>query len=226
MDPETARIAVIGIASVGAIVWMAALAVMIRASRERQAQTQLAGDRFDIQGPSSGSMIVGEAEVQGRPEDLSAKLASLLARDGLGPIGPVKVLACSHNEVTFESAGPAAVPSQGQPSTMIRGGRFHLERSGSRTHIAYAIEIASNRILLMIGWFSVVVGLAALVVGVWLILTLVVSSPNAGVRAQSIQMVQAVHFLWPPFLFAYLARQPARYVLTRVEALVNNLPYL
>ncbi len=223
MDPEIARFVVIGIASTGTIVWMAAVAAMIRASRERQAQIQLAGERFDIDGPNTGGTIVGEAEVQGRPEDLSAKLASLLARDGLGPIGPVKILACDRNEVSFEAAGP---PGQGQPRTLIRRGRFRLEPVGSRTRIAYAIETSSSRILLTIGWLFVVLGLTALVAGVWLLLTFAVASPSAEVRAQSVQMFQAGHFLWPPFLFAYLTRQPVKFARSRVDALINNLPYI
>ncbi len=34
-----------------------------------------------------------------------------------------------------------------------------------------------------------------------------------------------VHFLWPPFLFAHLSRQPGRMFRARMEALVHNLPY-
>jgi hypothetical protein len=45
------------------------------------------------------------------------------------------------------------------------------------------------------------------------------------VRVQAIQTLQMVHFLWPPFLFAYLARQPARVLRGQLDALVNNLPY-
>jgi hypothetical protein len=226
MDPGIARIVVIGIAAVGAIVWIEALAAMFRASRERQSRIQLAGERFDVDGPQTGSTIVGEVELQGKPDDLSAKLASQLARDGLGPIGPVKILACDRNEISFEAAGPAAASGQSQPGMMIRRGRFRLEAFGSRTRVAYAIETSSGRLLLMFGWTFVVLGLAALVAGVWLLLTLVVASPSAAVRAQSVQMVQAIHFLWPPFLFAHLARQPAKLVRSRVDSLINNLPYI
>jgi len=225
LDPETARIVVIGIASAGAIVWLAALGAMIRASRERQAQIHMAGERFDLDRPISPGAIVGEAEVQGRPDDLSAKLASHLARDGLGPIGAVKILACDRREISFVAAGPA-VAGQGQPGTLFRQGSFYFEAVGSRTRVSYAIETSSSRILLTIGWLLIVLGLTALVVGAWLILTLVVTSPSAGIRAQSVQMFQAVHLLWPPFLLAYLARQPAKLVRTRVDALINNLPYI
>jgi hypothetical protein len=38
-------------------------------------------------------------------------------------------------------------------------------------------------------------------------------------------MVQAVHFLWPPFLFGALTRRARRAVATQFEALVNKLPY-
>jgi len=226
MEPETARIVVIGIASVGAVVWLAALAAMSRASRERQAQLQMAGERFDIDGFNPAGTIVGETEVQGRPEDLSAKLANLLARDGLGPIGPVKILACDRNEISFESAGLAPAGGPGNPGTLIRRGRFRLEPNGPRTRVAYAIETSSGRILLMIGWLFVVLGLAALAAGAWLLLTLVVTSPSAAVRSQSVQMFQAIHLLWPPFLFAYLTRQPAKFVRSRVDALIHNLPYI
>ena len=225
MSPEIARIVAIGIASVGGIVWLAAVAAMVRASRERQAQIQKAGEQFDIHGPKPGGTVVGEAEVQGRAEELSAKLAGHLARDGLGPIGPVKILTCDRNEVAFEAAGPSGA-GQGQPGALIRQGRFRFDSKGSRTRISYAIETSSGQVLLMIGWLFIVLGLVALVVGLWLILTLVVPNPSAGVRAQSFQMLQAAHFLWPPFLFAFLSRQPARFVRARVEALINNLPYL
>ena len=34
-----------------------------------------------------------------------------------------------------------------------------------------------------------------------------------------------VHFLWPPFLFAFLSRQPARVLRAQMDSLVHNLPY-
>jgi len=61
--------------------------------------------------------------------------------------------------------------------------------------------------------------------GCWAMFTYVLPSPNPNVRGQAFQMAQVVHLLWPPFLFASLARQPARWITARVDALVNNLPY-
>ena len=49
-------------------------------------------------------------------------------------------------------------------------------------------------------------GLAAILIGFWLIGTYVVPNPNPAIRGQTFQMLQVVHFLWPPFLFGWLHR--------------------
>ncbi len=53
----------------------------------------------------------------------------------------------------------------------------------------------------------------------------VLPSPNPGVRNQAVQMVQVVHFLWPPFLFAALSGQASRFLWARIKALVHNMLY-
>ena len=211
----------IAITAVGAVVWLAGLAVMARATRELRARAQDAAARFDIEERSAAGTLVGEGEVDGRPEDLSEKLAGLLARDGMPPFGPVKIIACDRGELVFESAGL----NPGTAASSIRGGRFRFSPVGSRTRIEYAIEAPSGRVLLAIGWLFVVMGLAALFAGCWFMFAYVIPSPNPGVRGQAVQMVQVCHLLWPPFLFAALARQPARMIQARVSAMIHNLPY-
>jgi hypothetical protein len=220
MSEEIARTVVIAITAVGVVVWLTSVAVLLRATRERQARALEAAERFEIDGEPAAGTIVGEADVEGQPEDLSEKLAVLLARDGMGPLGPVKVLARDRKQVAFESSGPAF----GQAA--FRRGWFRLTPTGaSRTRVQYAIEAPSGQVLLIIGWVVVAFGLLALLLGVWLEFTFVLPSANPAVRAQSFQMMQACHFLWPPFLFAYLSRQPARFIRGRLDALVHNLPY-
>ena len=107
-----------------------------------------------------------------------------------------------------------------------RQGRLMFEPLGAdRTRIDYAIEVSPARWLLVLGWLFQASGLIALIVGCWLVYTFCVSSPRPELRWQTIQMVQAAHFLWPPFLFATLYRQRRKWVLTSFEALVQNLPY-
>jgi len=68
-------------------------------------------------------------------------------------------------------------------------------------------------------------GLIALAVGFWLIRTYVVPDPDPAVRGQTVQMAQAVHFLWPPFLFGALYRRGYKALRTALDTLVHNLPY-
>jgi hypothetical protein len=220
MDPEISKGVVIAFASIGAVAWLAGLSVLLRATRERRARAHESVDRFDVSRESAEGTIVGEAEVDGTSEELSVKLAKLLARDGLGPLGPVKIVSCDRRELVFEMLGPISGPS------VARRGWFRLApAAGKRTRIEYALETSSGRVLLALGWSILFLGLAALIAGVWLEFTYVVPSPDPNIRTQAVQMVQVVHLLWPPFLFAHVSRQPARMLRTQVESLVNNLPY-
>ncbi len=145
-------------------------------------------------------------------------------RDGMPPFGPVKIVACDRRELVFETMQGS--DGTGGDGGKVRHGRFRFTPAGSRTRIEYAIEIPSGRVMLALGWLFIVLGLAALVAGCWLMFTYVVPSPNPQVRGQAFQIFQAIHFLWPPFLFASLARQPARIDPRRgCSALVHNLPY-
>ena len=105
MDEETARTVVIAIAAVGTVTWLAALTVMLRATRERRSRASDGTEQYDVEGALPAGTIVGSAEVEGQPDALSAKLAERLARDGLGFFGPVKIVTCDPRGVTFEAAG-------------------------------------------------------------------------------------------------------------------------
>jgi hypothetical protein len=195
----------------------------LRVSRERQ-EAARAAESFAIEVADASGMIVGETELAGKPDELAAKLAAILAREGLGPLGPVKILTCDRGGVAFESAGPAPGPP-GAGGSAVRRGRVQLAPQGSRTLLRYAIEAPGGRVLLGIGWAVAAVGLVALVAGCFLELVYVVPSPSGAVRAQAFQMIQVIHFLWPPFLFGFLSRQPTRFLRARWDALIHNLPY-
>jgi hypothetical protein len=224
VDANLSQLIVIGITAVGAIAWLAGLAVMSRASRERRVRAEEAAARFEVEDAAAAGTVFGEAEVAGRPEELAEKLAGMLARDGMGPLGPVKIVACDRNELVFEPGGAGAGSPGPAPGGVYRG-RFRFTPTGSRTRIEYAIQAPSGRVLIGLGWLFIALGLVALVGGCWAMFQYVLPNPNPSVRGQAIQMVQIVHLLWPPFLFAALSRQPARWVSARVDALVNNLPY-
>ena len=219
MDQNTAQGIVVLTTAVGVVAWLAGVTVMLRTTRARHARALEALERFDVEAGAAESMVVGESEVEGQPEQLATKITGLLARDAMGPLGPVKIVSCDRKEVVFEPAGHVNNGMGG-----FTQGRIRLTPiSGSRTRVAYAIETSSGKIMLMLGWMAIGLGLIAIVVGCWLMFHYVLPDPR--LCGQSVQMVQIVHFLWPPFLFAALAGQAPKFLRARMETLVHNLPY-
>jgi hypothetical protein len=222
MESEIAGSIVIAIATVLFLVWATAVRFMLRATRERQALVD--DDASSMGTDSSPGTIVGKAEVPGTPEALANKLTERLARDGLGFLGPVKITGADRREVSFEAIGGTTGATASTPGGLRRG-LVRFSGSGNKTRIEYHVEAASGRVLLTLGWISVALGLAAILVGLCLEFTFVIPSPQAATRAQAVQMIQAVHLVWPPFLFAQLSRQPIKLIRNQFEALINNLPY-
>jgi hypothetical protein len=162
-------------------------------------------------------LIVGHAEIPGTPAELSAKAAAILAKEQL------KIVQRTDDRVVFEGAG---LPSMSVIGQYVRRGelRFSPTRSG-QTGVDYAIAVPEARWLLTLGGVFQALGLVALVAGFFAMTIWVIPSPLPGVRGQSLQMVQVIHFLWPPFLFGVVYRMRRRAVQARFEVLVHNLPY-
>ncbi len=220
MSDDTAKMIVIAITAVGALAWLSGLAMMLRATRERLGRIHEQEELFEVDSEPHAGAIIGGADVHGEPEMLSAKLAERLAVSGFGPIGPVKILARDRREVIFEPAGP----SLGGSGFRFRRGIVRFAGSGTTTHVDYVVETSPRDISLIFGWITLCLGLIALVVVPWLQLTYVIPDPRS--RTQVVQTIQMIHFIWPPFLFAHLSRQPGRILRAQMDALVHNLPYL
>ena len=224
MDTETARSVLYAITAIGFVVWLVGaqfVGATIRSERNASRQTM---NDFGLEAAPSGRLLVGQIEVEGQPAALSAKATSALVKSGQGPLGPVKILSKTDKRLVFEGAGQNAL---GQPGWQLVGrGEMQFTVAGaSRTAIAYAVELSSGRWLLTCALVFNALGLAALLVGFGLMLTFVLPNPNPAVRAQTAQMVQAIHFLWPPFLFVALYRQGRRAARNAFEVFVHNLPY-
>jgi hypothetical protein len=142
----------------------------------------------------------------------------------LGFLGPIKITGAERKEVSFEAVGGTDGAIASTPGGLRRG-VIRFSGAGNKTRVEYQVEAGSGRLLLTLGWLFVALGLAAIVAGLFLEFAFVIPSPQPGVRAQAGQMIQAVHLVWPPFLFAQLSRQPAKLIRKQFEALINNLPY-
>jgi len=208
-----------GITAIGAVVWCFSFRFLLNSRRARR---PAASDRFSITKPTPDNVIQGSAEVEGGAGELAAKAAASLAM-GLGhQIGPLKILDQSDDRVVFEG------PRRGgnSPGQIIRKGEIRFRRSSrGRTDINYEVEISRGRWLLFGGAIFQLLGLVALAVGFLTLHLFVIQNQDPEVRWQTVQMVQVVHFLWPPFLFGGLYRGHRRAVSTAFDTLVHNLPY-
>jgi len=224
MDPDVAVSVLAGITAIGAIVWLISLRFLTMSARKGHPGQQPAGDEIDRAATAPTGWLSGSAEVEGEPSTLATRTAAILAKGNLGTFGPVKVLEKTDDHVRFERLD-ASVANQPAGQWFRRGElRFMPLRSG-RTRVEWFVEPLDMRWLLGLGGGFQLLGLLALVGGCWLIYTLVATSPDPTVRWQTFQMMQAVHFLWPPFLFGALYRRGARAVAAQFEALASNLPF-
>jgi len=226
METETALSILYAITAAGALIWFASLQFLLVSFRKpKPAMDGPAQEiRFGQQPPSAPpGLIVGHAEVEGQPAELAAKAASLLAGEPQGSFELLRILERTEDRVSFEGTGYTA-PGSSRPGHIAMGQLRFAPLGNGRTAVDYAISVSGGRFL----WLAVIfqaLGLLGLVAGFWLIHSFVVPHGNPAIRGQVVQMVQIIHFLWPPFLFAGLYRAGRRVVRTRFEALVHNLPY-
>ena len=223
MTPETAELVLYAIAGAGALVWIAGLWFLL-ASRKAGAAAPATG-RWGSREDEASRMASGFVDVDGEPDDLLARAASVLAAGTFGALGAVKILERTESKIVLE---PVDIGPAGQPrwSGFRRAELFFSSAGHGRTRVGYSVHGSSRSWLLAVGGAFQVLGLLALVAGVWAIRTFVVPSENPGVRWQTIQMVQAIHFLWPPFLFGGLYRKQGRWIRTAFETFIQNLPHL
>jgi hypothetical protein len=220
MSTETAELFVAIAAGVGFIAWLAGLQFLIASARVGRNEAPAGGNLGE---PLPENWLVGSADVDGQPAALAKRAAAFLVKETAGPLGPIKIVERNDNRLVFEHVGP--VTGAGQGSWLRRGEMRFTALDNRRTRIDYAIERGSIRWLLRVGALFLLLGLLVLVVGGGLMVTLVIPSPDPALRTQAVQMVQVVHFLWPPFLMGYLYRRGIRSVRATFDALAHNLPY-
>jgi hypothetical protein len=156
--------------------------------------------------------IRGERRVDAPAADVMRSLTQQLVTGGGGVLRQVSIDSATDREVRWHAGRPLA-----------HEGRITITPGAGSTRVEWELTRGTGQLLAGM----IVVGLGALVVvGLHLALrTYVLPSPHEAVRAQVIQMVQAVHVLWPPFLIAGLARLLHRHLGQEVERMVGNAPF-
>jgi hypothetical protein len=219
MDPEAAELVLAVITAIGAVVWLIALSFLIASARARTAGS----DEGGLADEWPPDWLFGSAEVEGDAAELSTRAAALLVRGTTFPGVPLKIVEKTDRHVRFERAG--ASPGSRSVGWVLRGELRFTPVAAGRTRVAWGAEPVALRWLLWLGGAFQAAGLVVLVTLCWALGTWVASSPDPTVRWQTFQMFQAVHFLWPPFLFGGLYRMGRRWVAAQLDALAHNLPH-
>jgi hypothetical protein len=224
MDIATARLVWGILLGIGVAVWLASLQYLLNSVRLANTAPE-AG--VDLSGVAPGNWVVGSAEIEGRPETLVPRATAALVKDN--NMGLLKIVEQTPDRVHFEAPaqGLAAQTMQRGVPVGFRQGQLRFSALGSnRTRVDYAVELSHSMRGLLVGAAVVqVLGLIVLAAGGWAVYRFFVSADDPALRWQSVQMVQAVHFLWPPFLLAKLYRTFRGHAAARLETFVHNLPY-
>jgi hypothetical protein len=225
VDSETAKLILAGITALAVVVWLTGFQFLVSSARKGQPETSIGDEGFEDSGSSKRNLVAGAAEVEGQADVLAARAASLLARGGLFPLVPLKIVEKSENHVRFERVEPGGEVRSG--GGWLRQGQLSfVSLGGGRSRVEWAVELANMQWLLRLGALFQVAGLIAIIAGFWAILSYVVPSPDPSIRWQTVQMLQVSHLIWPPFLFGALYRRGRRDMAARLQALAHNLPYL
>ena len=219
MSPNPAPLILALIAAVAATVWLIAAYFLansqaIAAKRDRSEPGKVdAGGEIAMAGATT---IIGGAVIEGQPDPLSTRLAAALARNGLWPGAPLEITDRTPSIVSFVSPGEPNKPR----------GEIQLASSGlDRTRIDYRVEFEALGRFLQWAWIIQAAGLILLAVAYWALRTYVATSTNLAVRWQSVQMIQIIHILWPPFLLGTLYRKQYQLVRRQLETIIKNLPH-
>jgi hypothetical protein len=222
MNLDAAQIIFYAITAVMVVVWLCALQFMLNTTRRQKTAAEQQQELQQLGATAPENLLAGSAELNGSPGELAGKAAAFLAKQDPMTLGQVKILEQTSDRLIFEG-----MPNLGSRAGQLftRGELRFTSIAQNRTRVDYAVEVPPRSWLLSCGWLFIGLGLLAIVAGFALMQFFVLDAANPGLRWQSVQMIHASHFIWPPFLFGGLYRKFRTHVRTTFEALVHNLPY-
>jgi hypothetical protein len=219
MQGSPALVILISITAVASTIWLIAcnyLANSPAMAAKRSRNTLDAADTIDSLEPSA-TRVVGRKEIEGAAAENSRRFAAMLAKEGLWPGGLIQILNRSDHLVSFVVPGNGRGPS----------GEVRFDPKGNNACMAeYVVDYPGIATVLKIGWIIQAIALLVLAVGFWALRTFVATSSNPAIWGQSFQMIQIVHFIWPPFLMGYLYRVRYRLIRDQIETILVNLAHL
>ncbi len=155
---------------------------------------------------------------------LAAKLAQTLAYSRLGILGAtVKITAADQNEIHFEAAG-TSLESIKWNGIGFRRGTARFSAAGNKTRIEYCVETINYRDRVQGGWLCIALGLAGILVGLFVEFAVVIPSQQLATRTDNVfEMLISLIFVWPPFILARELRRAVKRIRDQFEILIHNL---
>jgi hypothetical protein len=162
-----------------------------------------------------GVESTGTVELPGEVAELQRRAAAALVRGVQGSaLQQIRIESTDDDRLRWTCAMP-----------MVRhsGELAFTAAAPGRTRAAWRL-LAQPPVLRFARWFTL--GGAAVVLGLFVLLReFALPSPTPAARSQVLQMAQAIHVLWPPFLIAGLTRAMYRRVGADLDRMLHNLPH-
>lgn len=168
----------------------------------------------------------GSASVPRPPEELCKEIAERLTEQSTGL--SVRILACDPSAVKVRlhplASSDAAMAQRPDDGAILV---CRLEPEGAGTLLRWTVDARPlNRLFRTAMKVVLGLGFLALLAAGILVPTVIIPSPEEGVRWQVVQTLQVIHFLWPPFLLSFVANRRRAMVEARTGDMLSNLRFL
>ncbi len=226
MTVETAELVLNIITGIAVIVWMIVFRVLWGMNHRRPAPVNdRDADQYDVQQTPSAdaaSQLVcissDKMQIAGNFEELSLRLARQVAQR----LPAAKISSQTSNELVL------APISTSRWLGFERIDIAFTPLGENLTEVEHHVWQKPTRAPAWASWLSGL-GLVVIVVSYLVLKKFVANYPNPAVRWQTIQMVQVIHFLWPPLMAIIpvkAQKTTGKAVAGVVDGMITNLPYV
>jgi hypothetical protein len=216
MSPVVAEMVLYAITAIAVVVWVEGLRFLVATMRGGKKGSE---EFAKLDEPAPANLIYGSAEIEGSAAELSRKAAGLLVAKS------ARICERTDEMIDFETSSDFF---HGQKINLpsLHGQMRFTSVSAQTTRVDYAITRPRVQTFLIPGFVFEGLGFMAIITGFLLIYFLVIPSRHPGVRWNTLQMLQVVHFLWPPFMFAGMYRKTTSVIRAQFDTFIHNLPFL
>jgi|GEM_PF-6068248 len=233
MSVQAAQITIVAIAAISLVAWSLAFRFLQRSERICRGKAEKDDDPFErpqtfgaeLPQADDPYIITGERVVKIAAKKLAEGMPPRLL-DQTQMLGQVRLVSVTENQIDFEVLVRDRANMKSKRHVLLTGQITFEPISVSQTRIKYQLSPRRVRTLLSIGRivnFLSLFLIAGLGWGLW---AFVASSDDPGMRIQSVQMMQVVHMLWPPFLFGGIARRMHNSPKQEIETIIDNVVVL